>query len=302
MGKAKVRAKGSQKPKAKKKVRTSAAPARPARGKAPNLAGALVPPPVEGSEAEYERWLPAARALRAADVQVMRADGSIAFHNVDDGVSALLARSADLRAQLPRVDATRIAALPGLARAVIFAAAQIEDPRSDGTVRKQLARLFQLRDNLLSAAESAAKNGVLPAQRVAEIRAGHGNIDAAQDCVDLAALFRKNATALAGKTPITAELLQEAAALGDALLGVLRPGRSKPKPKSDADRAAADLRDRMWTLLVDGWQGEHGAERAGAYLWGRDVASHVPALLAFHGGRRRKAAPAAASPAAPATT
>ncbi|MFO0588298.1 MAG: hypothetical protein U0441_12190 [Polyangiaceae bacterium] len=58
-------------------------------------------------------------------------------------------------------------------------------------------------------------------------RQGRGSIDAAQDAVDLAALFREFAAAVRGKTPVTAEMLKEAADLGTELLLALKPKSAK---------------------------------------------------------------------------
>ncbi len=249
-------------------------------------------PQVTGSEAAYERFLPAAKAIDARSVVPMRIDGSLAYHNVSAGVRAVMAQEARVRKELPGVAIARIAELPELALAVIFAASQVDrSPASTGATAKLLERARAVRELLLTNAEALALAGVLPAREVARIRAGRGPIDTARDCVDLAALFRKSAAAVKGRTPITADQLAEAARVGTELLGVLKPTAAKRSRTVAPDTAAAvDARDRLWTLVTE----RHDLlRRVGAWLFGlAAVEAQVPPLHARAAKPRKAPAPA----------
>jgi hypothetical protein len=138
---------------------------------------------------------------------------------------------------------------------------------------------------------------LLPAAVVAKIREGHGGIDTAGDCVALAALFQKNATALRGKTPVTKPEIVEAAEVGSRLLAVLQPKKARRRPPAREQMENTVARDRLWTLFERTW--EDHVWRSGAWLFGRAVDQHVPPLQSRVATRRSKpATPAAPVPAA----
>jgi hypothetical protein len=113
-------------------------------------------------------------------------------------------------------------------------------------------------------------------------------VDAANDCVALAALFRKHAASVRGKTVVTAANVKESAELGTRLLGLLKPAAARNANKTAKSKEivdAVDARDRLWSLATEGhdvlW-------RAGAYLFGRgEVDARVPALQARVRGARK---------------
>ena len=236
-----------------------------------------------GSQAAYDKWLPAARRIAAGEVVRLRADPQLALHNLAIGVRSVLAE----RARLPKLgetDARALASLEELALAVVFASTQVVRPGASRELPALTSRAAALRALLLRTAEALTLAGLLPAAEVRKIRGGRGRLDAARDLVALAALFGKHAAALKGKHAIGAAQLKEAADLGTSLLTLLKPGRAR---RSIAGLAlGADERDRLWTLLV---LGHDRLWRAGAYLFGRAaVGAKVPSLQAGAGGRPRK--------------
>ena len=240
-------------------------------------------PPPTGSEEQYRRFLPEARALPAAEVLPFRANGALLYHNVFDGVSAIVAERERLAAELQRFPMASVEALPDLALGLIFAAHQVDrDPASTGAIPALLSEAFRLREAMLTAAEALALQQLLPSPRVERIRTGSGPIDLAQDLVDLAALYRERAPAIRGKHPVTSQQIQRAAELGTELLKLLKPRALKRKPDADAALAqqVAD-RDRLFTLVVRRYD---LVRRAGAWLFGDDVNQRVPRLQ----GRRRR--------------
>ena len=276
---------------AAKKTAAKRPPAKaPSRRKAQADAEPEVPE-IVGSQQDCERFSPAARALDVRDVKPFRGDPSLAYHNVAEGVEAVLERKEQVRDELPTADLDAIEALPNVALAVCFAASQVDRgavPASE--INARLARARELRDLLLSGAVALKKAKVLPARAVEKIEAGRGAIDAAQDLVDLAALYTGNAAALRGKTVISAAEIREAAALGTELLTMLRPKSARRTRKAPAEVVnAVELRDRLGTLLI---QGHDRLRRVGMWLWGEEVSDHVP-LLQSRVVNRKKKKPAA---------
>ncbi len=257
-----------------------------------SLDDAADPEKPTGSQADYGTFIPLARALPAADVVQARADLPLALQNVQAGVSAVMAEEPRL-SKLPETDSQELAELPRLVLATIFADTQIERTAPAAELQKLLARGSALRSLLLKTAESLAEAGLLSPPAVAKIRAGKGKLDSARDCVELAALFSKNAAALRGKSPVTAAQIKEASEVGTQLLSLLKPTRTR-RAKAEVSSAASD-RDRLWTLVL----ARHDALwRAGAYLFGRAVEEKVPLLQANRTRRPKKASPAPAPTAA----
>jgi hypothetical protein len=249
----------------------------------PEPAGA---PPITGSQADYERFLPEALKIPAKEVIPFRADASLAYLNVSVGLDALLARESEARA-LPKTDVDALKLLPHMCLAVAFAGTQIADGAS-GEIGPKLARASVLRRRLFLAADALVDAGLLPSKPVEALHEGTGKIDMAGDCVGLAALFQQHAASLKGKTAVTAAELREAAELGTDLLARLKPRTARRGRSGDAKKAA-EMRDRLWTLVKQG----HGALwRACAYLYGpEEIEARVPALQAHAAttSKRKKA-------------
>jgi hypothetical protein len=242
-------------------------PARPAAEQLSQL------PPGE-SEAAFEKFIAIARS-HSAPPDRCRGDALLILANVRQGVASLRTREADIAAHLPLLDRAGLWSLPELALALGFAArsAELQSPE-DSVLSALLARVYELRDLLLTNAEGLAKAGLFTSAEVEKIRAGKGRADAAQDCIALAALYRRHAAALRGKSPITAAQVGETAAAGTQAIKLLRPKSSRRK-SAGPSQASLD-RDLLYTLLVDRYR---AARRAGRYLWEDSADDHVPALL-----------------------
>jgi hypothetical protein len=275
--------------------KTVARPKTTAKAKT-NAAAAAAP--VVGSETEYDQWLPAARAVAKGDIVPLRGDVALAYPNAARAAAALVAERTRIANELPAIDVAAIGALPGLALATMYASSLVR-AGSDGALRAKLAEGHKLRARMLSAARALADAGVLAEKAVADIEHGHGSIDTAQDLIALAALFKKNATKIAGKHPVSDADVVKAATFGTELLTVLRPKRAKHEKPRDVT-AATDTRDRMWTLLTQRWD---TAWRAGAYLFGPDEAhARVPSLQSHAKNVKHKTKPSAPPSPAPAAS
>lgn len=251
----------------------------------------------ERSRRLFERFLPTAKAIPAEKIILCRADVALAHRNVAMGVGSVLALEDVVRRELPFVDIAHIRSLPELSIGVVYAATQVDRFLPSKELTSLLSRARDLRSLLLMAAEALAQAKLFDAHVVAKIRAGRGDIDAAKDCIELAALFTKHADALRGKTHISRAQVKEAAAVGADLIALLKPSKLKlPKQVQQEVAEARDHRDRLWTLLDE----RHDTlRRVGAYLFGlRSLDSKVPTLqMRVFVKRAPKRATKAAAPA-----
>ncbi len=173
------------------------------------------------------------------------------------------------------------------ALAAFFAHLRALPEAQDSEVVLLLERARPLRENLLRVAESLAGFGLLPESSVASIRAGHGNIDTAQDLTLLAALFEANWERVGSKVPFGAELVEQAAQLGPELLqavGTREVGEVRKDPSFDWPA----LRARAFRLLVEAYE---ELRRATNYVrWSQgDARVYAPSLhtrFASRGSRR----------------
>ena len=228
----------------------------------------------------FENFLPEARTLTRAIP--LRADAALAQKNVARGVEAVMRYRVKIRRELPSVDVDSLRTLPELARATVYAAHEVERAAPPKTnLREQLKRARELRELMLSSAESLAAAGIFPASDVAKIRSGLGPIDSARDCVALAELFRENLQAVKGKTPVDRRAIDEAAHLGAELLTRLKPTGGARVRGSLADLVAS--RDKLWTLLL---RRHELLWKVGAYLFGHEVERRVPPLQSKGGTRK----------------
>lgn len=294
MSKAKASKKSSKKSVAK---RGSKAPATKAvAAKSP----AAPPPPTPDAAttlAAYERRLPDLAKVPADQVVSLHASPVVALQHAEDAVAALAPHRADIEAA-PKCDWAKASAATDYALA-LFVAANNVSPDATGAVADALHRAQALRVTLLDDARVLANAGLLPAAKVNAIHSHRGGVAHAADLGTLAQLFKANAKKIAGKTPVTAAQLADAAALSTSLAKSLHPKGGKKTETNSPERASAiDIRDRFWTLLVESY-----AElwRAGAYLFGEDwVGENVPPLGGIARGKHRK--PAATPGPAPAAT
>ena len=164
--------------------------------------------------------------------------------------------------QLPEHPVELLDELPTYAQAAWFAHLIAMPPIDDGNRLKKLLEEAQpLRESLLVAAEALAHRGLVSPDRVAEIRAGVGNIDRAGDLVALSALFRQAWPAVGSKTAILEGEVERAATLGSELLVAL--GVKGIAEKAGNTPESRDQRARAFTLFANAY-GE--CVRAVAYL------------------------------------
>ncbi len=263
------------------------------------------PAPVTSLVASYGACVAEARAIAANEVVTFNGNAVVVFHNARAGVMAVTAERARIESDpdAPKVDFVRVESTVQAAEALVYAARLASNVVAAKTeVQAKVAEVFDLRDVLLSSAVAAVKAKLVSpdeAAKIKKVQEGKGPIDAAQDCVDLAVWFRHNAVALRSKTAVTAEQVARAEALGSEVLHLLSPaGVTAATLSPDAAAEAAEMRDRMAAVLAR----RHGyVGRVGGWLWGLDVASHVPPLRSRSVSSSASSEPAPTPPAPPVT-
>lgn len=247
-------------------------------------------PEVNGSPEALERHRAGALALAAEAVKTLAVDPSRAYHNAVAGRDAVLAARAAVEASGFGARWSEIETVDDLGLALIQAdALVVGDGHVRGTLKPLVAEGAPLRRKLLSAARALAEHGLVPAETVKTIRAGRGTGDLGRDLIALAALFAAHERAIAGKHPIGPDQRAQAEQVGSKIVANTRT-RATPRSRARVGeaRAATELRDRLYTLLVA--RHDHLARAAGA-VWGLSAAKHVPAL----GSNVRAKKPAAPS-------
>lgn len=241
---------------------------------------------VVGSPDALERARAAAFALPEERVLPYDVDASLAYHNAVKGRDAVLKARAAVEATGFNADWELIRSIGELGLALVHAHALVDgDGRTRGTLRALVTSAAPVRRKLLTAAVALAAQGLLPSDTVRSIKKGRGSRDLGADLLALTTLFRSHAAAIAGQHPVSAAQLQEAAELGTRITENSRGPRVKRERGRVGDaRSAAELRDRVYTLLVHGHQ--HLAQTGGA-LWGLDVVKRIPSLRS--GVRKKKA-------------
>ncbi|WP_437538186.1 hypothetical protein WME79_19780 [Sorangium sp. So ce726] len=206
----------------------------------------------------------------------------------------ILALRPAIAGHLPQHDVALLDRLETYALAAWYAhLAWLSSGGAENSLKPLLAEAAPLRENLLSDAEALVRRGLLDADTVAEIRAGQGYIDTANDLVALSALFTASWSEVTGKTAATEEEVRRAGEIGPqilAALGVREHGKG-PGPTEAADRRA-----RAFSLLVHAYD---QTRRAVAYLrWNEgDADSIAPSLYKGRTGRAASSSDTAAAPA-----
>ncbi|MRG90887.1 hypothetical protein [Polyangium spumosum] len=223
----------------------------------------------------YEKHLLAAKALPASEVLPYRVDPDLALVNVSTCMKVVHDNEAAIPTHLPKVNLAALLALPELALATKYAALVVEQEiPNESQIRAKLSLARDLREKLLTVARGLAENGLVPQAEVDVIAAGRGLRDRAEDCVALAAFFRKHAQAIDGKHPLTVAQIDEAATVGSWLVATLRPADAPNKPSSGPSNAV-DLRNRFATLLV---RGHARLQMVAHYFHEEDWEERAPAL------------------------
>ncbi|WP_437875408.1 hypothetical protein [Sorangium sp. So ce513] len=247
--------------------------------------------------AAFDRALPEIEALSPDRLISVNLDIPRVVSQVLGVLPGLRALRADIAEHLPTFDITRLDRLETYALAAWYAhLLSLSSGDVENAVKPLLAEAAPLRENLLGDAEALARRGLLDAATVADIRAGQGHIDIANDLVALSALFSASWSEIAGKTAATEEEVKRAGEVGPQLLAALGV---REHGKGPGPTEAADKRARAFALLVHAYD---QIRRAVAFLrWDEDDADEIaPSLYKGRTGRATSSTESTAAPAAPA--
>ncbi|MFO0606431.1 MAG: hypothetical protein U0324_24885 [Polyangiales bacterium] len=232
---------------------------------------------VRGVEEHFRRHIDAARARAGEAPPAFRGDAALAYHNVRLGLAEVTAARAALEATGYRVDWAALEQLPEIALALAYAAEQVAGQEGvNAEYQRTYARARIVRDIGMSSVEALVKSGDLTAADRKKLLKGGSPLQLAGELDGLARFYAARSDAFRGKSPFTAALAREAAALGEALMRVVTPKGGRKSP-SAARAAAARDRDALAALLVARYA---ELDRAAGALWGRALGDHVPALQA----------------------
>jgi hypothetical protein len=238
----------------------------------------------ESAASAYQRVAAELDALPADRVGTVAVEVSTAVSTVLGAVSRLAELRAEIVAKLPQHPLAGIDRLSDYALAAQYAYLQSFGTQAANAdrVRELLAEATPLRQRLLPVAEMLASLGLVDASRIAEIRAGTGHVDTANDLIALAATFANDWPKLSGQVPLKEAEIDRAAVLGTALLVALGVRKVGPEDAPDA-KGWVDRKNRALRLMLDAYD---DARQAVAYLrWKTDDAdAYTPSLFV----RRRR--------------
>ncbi|MFL5350090.1 MAG: hypothetical protein ACJ8AT_35380 [Hyalangium sp.] len=248
-------------------------------GKVPETASDLPAEVAElesvASQAAYDAFVAAAKVVDADAIEECCADLVLTYHNVTRGVEAVLGSGAVLIGKLPNVDVVELSMLPRLVQGVAFASLQVQRELRTVSFGMLFEQAQNLRRKLRKTADALAEANLLADADADEVRL-HGQQDVLDDCLALAAVFRRNEPRITGRSPVSPSEVRDTEQIAQKLKALLG------EPVSASDGGAPhlvkliELRDRFWTLLT---QRHDVLWRCGAWLYGRSVDDRVPALV-----------------------
>jgi hypothetical protein len=223
-------------------------------------------------------------AIAAGEIVAINVDVPSAVAMVLGAHVRLVPMRAEIVRQLPEFPIAMLDKLEDYALGAWYAhLLEVRAPTNPRELAERIEEARGVKARMLASAESLALHGYVDMQRVREIRAGSGNIDLANDCGALNALFAQAWPEIADKTPITAEEVARAGELGPILLvglGARRIEDAQRSPAGPSDRA------RAFTLMVRAYD---QCRRAVTYLrWNEGDANDIAPGLSGPRTRRRK--------------
>ena len=205
--------------------------------------------------------------------------------NIDIPLAAMIALRAAPRleamlrvaAKLPDFDTKHITRLRTYAAAA-WHAHVMATPAKNTRLQALVREGTKLKKAMLLGADALAVHGLVSAARVAEVRAGSGYLDLANDMVALGQLYADAWTVIVNKTAITEADVERAKVLGLELLmelGTQREGSTE---------ASLRLRAQAFTLFVDAYD---QCRRAAIFLrW--NLGDHALVAPSIYVRRRRR--------------
>lgn len=225
----------------------------------------------------FAHFQPQAAAVPTADLAPFTGQALVMRTNILTALGAMEPHWAAALTAYPTARLTEVFELPSLVLALDYAAQRVPVVKmSTGEIEAMLREGAPWRELALSYLEVVAHPliGLVPRERVAAIRKGHGKLDSARDFVAIAGVFAEYATELAGKHPFTPAQLEHLATLGGALIEQLRPGNAVVEVRQRGPEFI--LRDQFAQLVTERY--DHLMVLASVALGHARAAALLPAL------------------------
>lgn len=226
------------------------------------------------SQMAYEAFITAAKAIDPGLIEECCADVVLTYHTVMRGVESVVGSGAVMVGKLPNVNVEELSMLPRLAQGLAFAALQVQRELQSASFGMLFERAQQLRRKLRKAADALAEAGLLAEADIDEVRLNAPR-EPLDDCMGLAALFRRNEARITGRSPVTALDIRETEQVAEKLRTLLGQQGDGSDGGTPSLVKVIEMRDRFWTLLN---QRHDMLWRCGAWLFGRAVDERVPPL------------------------
>jgi len=227
-----------------------------------------------GSQMAYEAFLAAAKALEPGVIEECCIDIVLACQAVKVGVESVLGSAAVVVGKLPNVNIEELSMLPRLAQGLAYAALQVQRELQSTSFGALYERAQVQRRKLRKAAEALAEANLFSAADIDEVRL-NSQREVLEDCLGLAALFRRNESAIAGRSPVSSSEVREVELLVEKLRVMLGQAQDPSDGSAPSLIKVIEMRDRFWTLLKQRYD---VLWRCGAWLYGRAVDDRVPPL------------------------
>jgi hypothetical protein len=234
----------------------------------------------------YQRTFEAMSGLTPADLTPINLDvpsvytlGSGALLKIRSYRERILALPDIWRSLVEKIDDYLLAL--GHAQALYIAAST-----PVASIPELYAQLLKQREMLLADSTALATRGLIPGDKLKELRGPISHSDTAFDVLALASILRTNASSIAGKSALTLSDLERAETLADQLLAALGE-----RVVSEEQASSAVLnRQRAFTLFVRAYD---EVRRGLVYLrWHDGDADEIaPSLYSSRVGRRRRPEP-----------
>lgn len=259
--------------------------------KDPPAPGPTLPTLEDGYES-YIKVEPELLALPESEVVRVQVDVPRACAIALGAVKAIESMKPLVATELPAHDVAAINGIVDYIFAAYYANAICAASSSDVTkLQKKCAEATPLRLDLLIQAEALAHKGLSDAAKVAEIKAGTGYLDLANDLTSLSLLFRSNWSLVKDKTTVSQQEVERADVLGREILTDMG-ARLQPNGESTTIDEQLDRRARAFTIFQRAYE---RCRQAAAYVrWDEGDAEDVVPSPFLRAARTRK--PAAATP------
>ena len=198
----------------------------------------------------FDHFRPLAEKISPTDLPVFTGQALLMRTNIKRALDIVEPHLTTAVERLRDTPLHAIFELPALTMGLDFAAQRVPAVKlSEHEIENMLREGAPWREVMLRYLEVASHPlvGLLPAERVAAVRAGSGKLDAARDFVAIPGLFAEFAASLAGKHPFSEEKIQELGALGASLVQQMRPGRAVRVTAKRVEESV--LRDRFAALV-----------------------------------------------------